>query len=64
MPYITKEQRGQGGFSNDADPWHDHDWSVPTDLATLRHRVLPAPDQTRYGRPPREAVRAIDEKDS
>lgn len=50
MPYISKEQRAQGAFVNDAEAWVDHDWSIPTDLDTLRHRVLPTPDQARYGR--------------
>ena len=51
MPYISKEQRAQGSFVNDAEPWPDHDWSIPTDIFTLRHRVLPTPDQSRYGAP-------------
>lgn len=50
MPSLTKQQRAQGGFADDAEPWPDHDWSVPTDAATLRHRVLPTLDQrARYG---------------
>ncbi len=49
MPYISKEQRAQGSFVNDAEPWPDYDWTIPTDIFTLRHRVLPAPDQSRYG---------------
>lgn len=52
MPYISKEQRAQGAYVNDAEPWPDHDWSIPTDAITLRHRVLLAPDQTRYGHAP------------
>lgn len=50
MPYITKEQRAQGGHRPAdvaLDP--DRDWSIPTDAATLRARPLTVPDQGRYG---------------
>ena len=51
MPYLAAPVRAQGRpWADDAEPWPDHDWSVPTDAATLRHRVLPQPDQGRYGR--------------
>lgn len=61
MPYLSKERRAQGGFAPvEVEPWPDHDWSVPTDAATLQHRVLPTPDQSRYGHatgdPPRYGV--------
>ena len=52
MPYIPKERRAQGGYAPEgAEPWPDRDWSKPpfADAATLRHRVLPTPDQKRYG---------------
>lgn len=50
MPELRPEQRAAGGHTSlDAEPWPDHDWSIPTDAATLRHRVLPVPDQSRYG---------------
>lgn len=33
----------------------DHpDWTIPTDLQTLRNRTLPTPDQTRYGPTPHD----------
>lgn len=32
-----------------SETWEDHDWSVPTDLNTLRHRPYPTVDQSRYG---------------
>lgn len=58
MPYISKEQRAQGGRRPSRVPLDpDRDWSVPTDAATLQGRPLPVPDQSRYGRatddPPR-----------
>lgn len=63
MPSLSKEGRAQGAFTNDAEPWPDHDWSVPTDMATLRHRVLPTPDQTRYGPGPRSISATTQTKD-
>lgn len=51
MPELAPQVRQQGGHKpSGAELWPDHDWSVPTDLDTLRHRVLEAPDQSRYGR--------------
>lgn len=51
MPYLPAAVRAQGRpWADDAEPWPDHDWSIPTDAATLRHRVLPQPDQGRYGK--------------
>lgn len=55
MPYITPAQRAQGPYASgrmpdphDGGPC-DCDWSVPVSAARLQHRVLPAPDQSRYG---------------
>jgi len=28
---------------------HERDWSIPTDMETLQARLLPTPDQSRYG---------------
>lgn len=45
-----------GAYSTaDAEPWPDHDWNGCAEhgghhtAAQLRHRVLPLPDQSRYG---------------
>lgn len=57
MPYIAPQVRAQGGFVNMAEPWPDYDWSAPTDMATLRHRVLVPPSQDRYGHARDEASR-------
>jgi len=48
MPELHASVRAQGGHAA-AEPWPDHDWSILTDAATLRHRVLSKPDQSRYG---------------
>ena len=47
-----------GAYSTaDAEPWPDHDWDGCAEhgghhtAAQLRHRVLPLPDQSRYGPP-------------
>lgn len=50
MPYLAAPVRAQGRpWADSAEPWPDHDWSIPTDAETLRHRVLPLADQSRYG---------------
>lgn len=49
MPEMTKGRRASGGWVGDLDVDHDRDWSIPTDLETLRRRPLPSPDQSRYG---------------
>ena len=50
MPEMTPAKRASGGWVGDlSEPDEDTDWSVPTDLETLRRRRLPRPDQSRYG---------------
>lgn len=49
MPELAAAVRAQGGFTAaDVEPWPDHDWTIPTDAATLRHRVRATPTRT-YG---------------
>ena len=51
MPGISKERMAQGAYAaSQVTPDLERDWSIPTDAATLRGRVLATPDQTRYGR--------------
>lgn len=54
MPELPAARRAQGAYTAETDLWHDHDWTTPTNLETLRHRPLPTPNQTRYGPPPNE----------
>lgn len=50
MPRISKEACYQGGHAaTPAAPDADRDWSVPCTAAELQARVLPYPDQSRYG---------------
>lgn len=59
MPYMSKETRGGGPHAYaPVEPWPDHEWSSNCPehpgghtAEHLRHRVLPAPDQSRYGPP-------------
>ena len=53
-----------GAYStSDAEPWPDHDWDNCAEhgghhtAAQLRHRILPMPDQSRYGPPPSTRAR-------
>lgn len=63
MPYISPEKRnelggGRAWSGKDDDPHNggpcDCNWddpkSIPRGAAWLRHRVLPTPDQSRYGK--------------
>lgn len=54
MPYIPAARRAQGGYKPQQDEPDDInmdavDWSVPQPAHILRRRVLPVPDQSRYG---------------
>lgn len=50
MPRIAAEKCHQGGHAHaPARPDPTRDWSTPTSAAELRRRVLPYPDQNRYG---------------
>lgn len=50
MPGISRERMAQGGRTpSTTPPDPDRDWTVPTTAADLQARVLPIPDQSRYG---------------
>lgn len=49
MPELSAAARAAGGRAFTTDPHHGGPCDCRGDAALLRHRLLPVPDQNRYG---------------